>query len=178
MKKSELKALIMECIDEMYSTNTSHWNYQKDVDSHIDDKTAKQIANDIYGDEINKIYPPEIDKNGNKTYKVELNTSQYMMTIIKDYRGTWSYTTDGGIRSKQIVYDKPLNEAQISTHLNDKPFQVAVTNDPKLPLRKWDHKGTCYAKSAKSAAFKYGDGEFIGVQNGYYKFEKNFVFVK
>jgi hypothetical protein len=43
--------------------------------------------------------------------------------------------------------------AAISTHLNQKAYQIAVTRDFSLPLRKWDHKGTCWAVSARSAVY-------------------------
>ena len=78
---------------------------------------------------------------------------------------------------------KLIKEAQISSHLNDKPYQVAVTTDINLPLRKWNHKGTVYDKSNLSAAYKYGDGKLLGNSNpknekgGIYKFEKKFVYV-
>lgn len=45
--------------------------------------------------------------------------------------------------------------SKISTHLDDKPYQVAVTIDPTLPVRKWDHKGTVWAVSSLSAAYKF-----------------------
>lgn len=44
--------------------------------------------------------------------------------------------------------------AQISSHLNDKAWQVAVCADVNLPLRKWDHKGTIWAVSALDSICK------------------------
>lgn len=49
--------------------------------------------------------------------------------------------------------------ASISTHLHRRPYQVAVTNDPRQLFRKWDHLGTYYApthRSAAAAAYKGG----------------------
>lgn len=42
----------------------------------------------------------------------------------------------------------------ISEHLHDRPYQVATTTDPSLPFRKWNHRGTFYAPTHLSAAFK------------------------
>lgn len=75
--------------------------------------------------------------------------------------------------------------AQISTHLNVKPFQVAVTTDETLIYRKWDHKGTCWSVDHTDAALKFGSGKLLercisrfnckfGVV---FKFENNFVHV-
>ncbi len=44
--------------------------------------------------------------------------------------------------------------ARISTHMDERSFQVAVTKDIKLPLRKWDHRGTVHGISAASVAFQ------------------------
>jgi hypothetical protein len=43
--------------------------------------------------------------------------------------------------------------AHTSSHLHVKPFQVAVTSDPKLPVRKWHHRGTLWAVSSLDAAY-------------------------
>lgn len=40
---------------------------------------------------------------------------------------------------------------QISTHMNTKPYQVAISKDSNLIRRKWDHKGTIWAITAKDA---------------------------
>lgn len=45
---------------------------------------------------------------------------------------------------------------QISSHLNLKPWQVAITLDLNLPFRKWYHMGTTWAVTARSAAFELG----------------------
>jgi hypothetical protein len=48
--------------------------------------------------------------------------------------------------------------ARISTHLDEKNYSVAMTDDPSQPLRKWDwHRGSTWAKSALSAAFNFGN---------------------
>lgn len=44
--------------------------------------------------------------------------------------------------------------SHISSHLHVKPFQVAVTSDPKLPVRKWNHKGTLWAVSSLDALYQ------------------------
>jgi hypothetical protein len=50
----------------------------------------------------------------------------------------------------------------ISIHLNHKPFQVAVSTDPTLPLRKWNHIGTVWHVSSRSAVFHFRSGESWG----------------
>lgn len=46
--------------------------------------------------------------------------------------------------------------AQISTHLNLKPFQVAISTDKLLRHRKWDHqKGFYLSVSPLSAAYDF-----------------------
>jgi hypothetical protein len=46
--------------------------------------------------------------------------------------------------------------AQISTHLNVKPYQVAISTDKSLPHRKWDHqKGFQWSVSNLSAAYDF-----------------------
>ena len=57
--------------------------------------------------------------------------------------------------------------ASISNHLHVKPYQIAVTNDKTLPIRKWNHLGTFWDVSAISAIYqmrtKRGkDGDIIG----------------
>ncbi len=50
--------------------------------------------------------------------------------------------------------------AQISTHLNDRTYSVALTSDPSLPLRKWDWlRQDTIAKSSLDAAHKLGSVE-------------------
>lgn len=58
--------------------------------------------------------------------------------------------------------------AAISTHLHDKPYQVATTMDPAKPHRKWDHRGTHYAPSHRSAAYNAykGDGDIVSESTG------------
>lgn len=51
----------------------------------------------------------------------------------------------------------------ISTHLQPKPWQVAVSHDPNLPIRKWNHVGTHWHPSAPSAAITVGGGNIINV---------------
>lgn len=41
--------------------------------------------------------------------------------------------------------------------LQTRPYQVAISTDPTLPLRKWDHKGTFHAYSHLSAAYEATD---------------------
>ena len=48
--------------------------------------------------------------------------------------------------------------AEISTHLQPKPFQVALSNTLDLPYRKWNCIGTVHAVSAESAAYECGWG--------------------
>lgn len=43
--------------------------------------------------------------------------------------------------------------AAISTHLHNRPFQVATTTDIKLPLRKWNHLGIIWGVSHRTAAY-------------------------
>jgi hypothetical protein len=45
-------------------------------------------------------------------------------------------------------------QAAISHHLDKKPWEVAVSKDSSLPVRKWNHLGTVWAASAKSAAYQ------------------------
>lgn len=51
----------------------------------------------------------------------------------------------------------------ISTHLHLKAYQVATTTNPDLPYRKWDHLGTVYAVTHRSAALNIykGEGEIV-----------------
>lgn len=64
----------------------------------------------------------------------------------------------------------------ISTHLHAKPYQVATTTDTSLPFRKWDHRGTFWAPSHRSAAYDAvdGHGDIVGGKLGehgsYYRF--------
>jgi len=54
--------------------------------------------------------------------------------------------------------------AAISTHLDLKPYQVAVATDPTLPMRKWNwHRGTMWAVSAKSAAYEVNKSGDIAI---------------
>jgi hypothetical protein len=50
----------------------------------------------------------------------------------------------------------------------DKPYQVASTTDPSLPYRKWNHHGTCYAPTHRSAAYNTykGNGDIIDELTG------------
>jgi hypothetical protein len=48
--------------------------------------------------------------------------------------------------------------AAISEHLHTRPYQVATSTDPDLPLHKWSHRGTQHAVSHRSAAFLFGTG--------------------
>ncbi len=44
--------------------------------------------------------------------------------------------------------------ARISSHCDLKPYQVAVTQDKSLPVRKWDHlRETVWAVTSKDAAY-------------------------
>ena len=58
---------------------------------------------------------------------------------------------------KQLIREC-LKEADISSHLHSKPFQVAITTDKTLPLRKWNHIGVVQAPSSKSAAYNAYNG--------------------
>ena len=42
------------------------------------------------------------------------------------------------------------------------PWQVAVTENPSLPVRKWRHLGTFYSESSLSAAYDAVRGHDIG----------------
>jgi hypothetical protein len=46
--------------------------------------------------------------------------------------------------------------AAISTHLDPKPYQVAISHDRDLPLRKWKHVGVIGAPSHREAAYRAG----------------------
>ena len=64
----------------------------------------------------------------------------------------------------------------ISTHLNAKPWQVSIVpEDRSLPFRKWNHLGTIWAVSAKSAAFRVGKGKYLGQEGGLYRFAENVI---
>ena len=74
--------------------------------------------------------------------------------------------------------------AQISEHLNVRPFQVAVSTDETLIYRKWDHKGTCWSVDHTDAAIKFGKGKLISRYHNHnskygatFQFEHNFVHV-
>lgn len=41
--------------------------------------------------------------------------------------------------------------------MKTRPYQVALTTDPTLPLRKWDHKGTFHSYTHLSAAYDATD---------------------
>jgi hypothetical protein len=47
--------------------------------------------------------------------------------------------------------------AAISTHLHNRRFQVAISENKDLPLRKWNHIGTVEAVTSISAAYKVVD---------------------
>jgi hypothetical protein len=49
--------------------------------------------------------------------------------------------------------------AAVSTHLHNKPYQVANTTDPTLIFRKWNHLGNHYCPSPRSAAYSAYKGE-------------------
>lgn len=42
--------------------------------------------------------------------------------------------------------------------MNENPYQVAVSSDKSLPHRKWNHLGTVWAVSHRSAAYASGKG--------------------
>ena len=42
------------------------------------------------------------------------------------------------------------------------PYQVAVTENPSLPVRKWRHLGTFYSESFLSAAYDAVRGHGVG----------------
>jgi len=50
---------------------------------------------------------------------------------------------------------------RVSTHMDVKPYQVAITTDPNLELRKWQHMCTHWDVSHLSAAFRFGNGEVV-----------------
>lgn len=48
--------------------------------------------------------------------------------------------------------------AQISSHLNEKSYSVALATSPDLPLRKWEwERADVKAKSALGAALRFGN---------------------
>ena len=57
----------------------------------------------------------------------------------------------------------------ISSHLAPKPWQVALSIDPKLLFRKWNHIGTIWAVSSISAAYqaRKADGDIVQTLAGY-----------
>lgn len=80
-----------------------------------------------------------------------------------------------------------MNQIPISTHLHTKPYQVAISEDRHLPLRKWNHIGTIHEVSHRVAAcvarkfvseitgthnslsgiiFEFADGVFVHVGFG------------
>ena len=59
-----------------------------------------------------------------------------------------------GAAERLLPPPKTAAQAEISRHLHEKPWQVATSEDSSLPIRKWDHLGTVWAVSAKSAAYQ------------------------
>lgn len=49
-----------------------------------------------------------------------------------------------------------MKYGSISSHLCVKPWQLAVTKDKTLPVRKWNHLGTVWAVSSISAVYGLG----------------------
>lgn len=47
---------------------------------------------------------------------------------------------------------------KITSHLQNKPFQVATSIDRNLPIRKWNHIGTVWSVSSKTAAYDAYEG--------------------
>ena len=72
--------------------------------------------------------------------------------------------------------------SRISEHLDARPFQVAISTDRALPLRKWDHRGTIHAPSSRSAAYLAGVAgdiiaEHVTADGIAYEFPGHFVHV-
>lgn len=49
----------------------------------------------------------------------------------------------------------------ISTHLHLKPWQVAISRDSSLLIRKWNHIGTHWHVSALSAVYAIGGANIV-----------------
>lgn len=47
----------------------------------------------------------------------------------------------------------------VSEHLHPRLYQVATSTDPDLPFRKWNQRGSHYAVSHRSAAFRFLHGD-------------------
>lgn len=56
--------------------------------------------------------------------------------------------------------------AAISEHLMPRRYSVSISTDRALPYRKWNHLGSFYAPTARSAAYKAHEKGYIVVDDG------------